>query len=230
MSLLHFLVFLVGLMIGFLGGLFGKGGSAIATPLLSLIGIPGFVAVAAPLPATMPGTFVASIQYWKSDLLDWQIVLWSIGVGIPATILGSYFTEFTGAKPLLVLTGFLVLGFGISFFFSSRKAGSGDKREESAPVSLPYHWRLRLSLVAAGVGFISGLLANSGGVYCWLRAMRSSSTSRSRKPSLARLPFQWSVPCRVRLSMPCWATSIGPLPHTLPPVRFRCPTSAHGSR
>ena len=40
--------------------LFGKGGSAIATPLLSLMGYPGFIAVASPLPATIPGTLVAS--------------------------------------------------------------------------------------------------------------------------------------------------------------------------
>ncbi len=41
-------------IIGFLGGLFGKGGSAVATPLLSLAGFPGFVSVASPLPATVP--------------------------------------------------------------------------------------------------------------------------------------------------------------------------------
>src|SRR5512143_2712584 len=113
-------VFLTGVFVGFLGGLFGKGGSAIATPVLSLIGIPGFVAVAAPLPATVPGTFIASVQYWKSDLLDWQIIRWSIGVGIPATIIGSYLTRFTGATPLLVITGLMVLGFGASFLIAPK--------------------------------------------------------------------------------------------------------------
>lgn len=161
MNILHFLVLAVGIVIGFLGGLFGKGGSAIATPLLSLIGIPGFVAVAAPLPATIPGTFVASAEYWKSDLLDWQIVIWSVAVGIPATILGSYLTEFTGSRPLLILTGILVLGFGISFLLSPKETKGGE--EEKDPPSRPSHWRTRLVLVAAGVGFISGLLANSGG-------------------------------------------------------------------
>src|SRR5580692_8354632 len=66
----HLGAFVVGVVIGFLGGLFGKGGSAIATPLLSLIGFPGFIAVASPLPATIPGTLVASGKYWKSRLLD----------------------------------------------------------------------------------------------------------------------------------------------------------------
>ncbi len=82
-TLQHFGAFVVGIVIGFLGGLFGKGGSAIATPLLSLIGFPGFIAVASPLPATIPGTLIASRAYWKYRLIDWQIVWWSIGVGFP---------------------------------------------------------------------------------------------------------------------------------------------------
>ena len=38
-----------------------------ATPLLSLLGFPGFVAVASPLPATVPSTVVTSAEYWRSD-------------------------------------------------------------------------------------------------------------------------------------------------------------------
>jgi hypothetical protein len=113
----HLGAFLVGIIAGFLGGLFGKGGSAIATPLLSLVGYPGFVAVASPLPATIPGTLIASGKYWQSRLLDWEIVWWSIAVGAPATILGSLLTKFTGSRILLILTGLMVFGFGISFCF-----------------------------------------------------------------------------------------------------------------
>jgi len=155
--------FVIGVVVGFLGGLFGKGGSAIATPLLSLIGYPGFIAVASPLPATIPGTLVASGEYWESRLLDWQIVWWSVGVGIPATILGSLLTKFTGDRILLVLTGILILGFGLSFLFLPQE----KKIEESAPrlsdKIRPAYWRVRLALIAAGVGIVSGLLANAGG-------------------------------------------------------------------
>jgi hypothetical protein len=51
---------------GFLGGLFGKGGSAIATPSAAAIGIPPYVAVASPLPATIPATLVAARTYWRA--------------------------------------------------------------------------------------------------------------------------------------------------------------------
>ena len=149
---------------GFLGGLFGKGGSAVATPLLSLIGFPGFVAVASPLPGTVPGTLVASLQYWNSHLLDWEIFWWSVGVGVPATIIGALLSKVTGAGPLLVITALLVIGFGISFLFRPNEkrviessAGMPEKR------SRPSHWTFRLVIVACGAGLLSGLLANSGG-------------------------------------------------------------------
>ncbi|MGB8491602.1 MAG: sulfite exporter TauE/SafE family protein [Bacteroidales bacterium] len=156
-------VFLVGIIIGFLGGLFGKGGSAIATPMLSLIGIPGFVAIASPLPATIPGTLIASLEYRKSKLLDLKIVIWSIIAGIPASIAGSYLTDLTGSKPLLILTGLLVLGFGFSFLlYPHERSGPVDTEEHSGPVQ-SVTWHIKLVLVAVFVGLISGLLANSGG-------------------------------------------------------------------
>lgn len=154
---------IIGIIIGFLGGLFGKGGSAIATPMLSLIGIPGFVAVTAPLPATVPGTFIASVGYWKSNLLDRQIIIWSVIIGVPATITGSYLTLFTGDKPLLIVTGMLVLFFGLSFLFMPGEKKAKTVEHNSANTFRPPYWRFRLILVASLVGLISGLLANSGG-------------------------------------------------------------------
>lgn len=161
---LHYLgIFLIGVIIGFLGGLFGKGGSAIATPMLSLIGVPGFIAVAAPLPATVPGTLVASIAYWKSHLLDWEIILWSILFGVPATIIGSYLTKYTGAAPLLIVTGLMVLAFGISFLIFPKEKANKSIIAEASETIRPSFWRLRLFLIAIFIGLISGLLANSGG-------------------------------------------------------------------
>lgn len=156
--------FVIGIVIGFLGGLFGKGGSAIATPLLSLIGYPGYIAVASPLPATIPGTLIASGEYWESHLLDWEIVWWSIGVGVPATILGSLLTKYTGARPLLILTGLLVLGFGLSFLIWPRETAAREGVAANPEGRLrPSFWHGRLVLIATGTGIVSGLLANAGG-------------------------------------------------------------------
>ena len=144
----------VGVLIGFLGGLFGKGGSAVATPLLKWIGLPGYVAVASPLPATLPSTLIASIAYVRANFVDWKVVTWGVIVGVPATIAGAFLSQKTGVEPLLILTAILILGFGVSFFV--RLKGADDTVSSGN--------RLRSVLIALFVGFISGLLANSGGL------------------------------------------------------------------
>ncbi len=183
-------VFSTGILVGFLGGLFGKGGSAVATPILSLIGIPGFIAVASPLPATVPGTFIASFEYRKSNFLDWQIIWWSILIGVPSTVAGSYLTRFTGATPLLTITGLMVLAFGLSFLLSRKAKSSSPDTSDSVSERHPSFWRTRLVMVAVGVGLISGLLANSGG---FLLA-----------PSYARIlaqPIKKAFACSLAVSM-----------------------------
>jgi len=161
---LHYVgALLTGGVIGFLGGLFGKGGSAVATPLLSLLGFPGFVAVASPLPATVPSTLVASAEYWRSRLLDWEIFWWSVGVGTPAIIAGSFLSHAVGARPLLIITGILVLGFGIQFLFFPRDLSLAKAAADYPEGRRPSYWRIRMITVATLVGLISGLLANAGG-------------------------------------------------------------------
>jgi len=188
-------VFLIGVSVGFLGGLFGKGGSAIATPLLSLAGIPGFIAVAAPLPATVPGTLIASLAYRKSKLLDWEIIGWSVAVGLPATVAGAYLTRFIGPRPLLVVTGVIVLGFGLSFLLTPQEIAPVAVDLPSGPAPRPLHWHLRLVVVAAFVGLVSGLLANSGGF------LLAPSYARILRQPLKRA-FASSLAVSVALALP----------------------------
>jgi uncharacterized membrane protein YfcA len=140
---------------GFLGGLFGKGGSAIATPLLAAIGIPPIIAVASPLPATVPSTAIASYAYWREQLLDWRVVLWSVGFGVPAVIAGAYATRWIGGTALVEATEVLIVGLGVRFVLRP-----GGAHERVVDVS---GMRGRMAAVAIGAGLAAGLLANSGG-------------------------------------------------------------------
>ena len=148
-------VALIGAGVGFLGGLFGKGGSAIATPLLALIGIPPIVALASPLPATIPGTLAASYAYWQARLIDWHVVRWSLLIGVPATALGAYATRWIGGATLVTATEVVLTALGVRFALRP-----GDPHEVAGP---PAAMRTRLAVVAASVGLLSGLLANGGG-------------------------------------------------------------------
>ena len=148
------LVWLIGAGVGLLGGLFGKGGSAIATPLLHLAGVPAFVAIASPLPATIPATAAAAIVYWRRGLVDRRVLTWTGAIGLPATVVGALATRWIGAGPLIVATDLVVAILGVRFLLRPVVAGHPAKGEPS---------RRALGAVALAVGLISGLLANSGG-------------------------------------------------------------------
>lgn len=146
---------LIGLGVGFLGGLFGKGGSAVATPLLFAVGIPAIAAVASPLPATIPSTIVAARAYHKMGYIQWRTIALSLVIGIPSTIVGALATRWIGGAALVTVTEVIIIGIGVRLVLSP----SDPESEDEAPE--PEVWRL----VAVGgtVGFLAGLLANSGG-------------------------------------------------------------------
>ena len=158
---------LIGAGVGYLGGLFGKGGSAIATPLLAAVGVPAIVAVASPLPATVPGTLVAYRRYHHSGITNPRVVRWSIAVGIPATALGAVATHWIGGGFLVKLTDVLIAIIGLRILL---------RPEDDEVIHEDLSQRtFRLAAIAVVVGLLAGLLANAGGfllVPLYLEALR----------------------------------------------------------
>ncbi len=150
------IILVIGGVVGFLSGLLGKGGSAITTPALQIFaGINPFAALASPLPATLPTTLSASVAYSKENLINKRVVITSILLGIPATFIGSFFSDWLGGDMLMILTAIFVLSLGVSFFLIT------SPPEFEGLNKIPV-WKI--ATVALSVGFLSGLLANSGGV------------------------------------------------------------------
>ena len=75
---------LAGAAIGLLMGFFGVGGASVATPLLSVLGVPP-PTVASPLPATIPGAAIAASSYLRSEEARPRAAAWSLAGGIPGT-------------------------------------------------------------------------------------------------------------------------------------------------
>lgn len=150
------LVFLIGLLSGYLGGLLGKGGSAVGTPLLQLVGVPAFFAVASPLPATIPGTLISSLAYVRKGLYDRAVVGWSLLTGVPFTILGAWMSKFVGGRGLLVVSDLIIAGLGASFLLKPTATLARAPVEGRSKA-------IRSAAVGGAVGFASGLLANAGG-------------------------------------------------------------------
>lgn len=148
------LIVLIGATVGFLGGLLGKGGSAIATPVLMAVGVHPVVALAAPLPATVPGTLVAAERYRRAGQIDATVLRWSLAAGVPATILGALATRWINASALVVVTEVILIALGVRLLTSAGDAATGHE----GPVD-----RNRTIAVAVVTGLAGGLLANSGG-------------------------------------------------------------------
>lgn len=154
MSWLEFIS--AGIAIGILIGLFGVGGSSVATPVLSVLGVPGFMAVASPLPATIPSTLVALVPYLRKHETRPKAAAWTLLAAVPSGLGGALLSQEVGGSILLILSGILLVVIGIRILIpiGENSKSSGTKRRQN---------RLLLVAVASLIGFASGLLANGGG-------------------------------------------------------------------
>ena len=149
-------ILIAGLGVGAIFGLFGAGGSAFATPVLALLGLPGIVAIAAPLPAMLPASFVGATRYLRAGKLDRRVAVLAVAGGVPGTIIGALASTALGGNRLLVLSGVMLLVVGARVLLPDpvdHVVRCAARRDNVA-----------LVLGAAfAVGLLTGLLANGGG-------------------------------------------------------------------
>jgi uncharacterized membrane protein YfcA len=145
---------LAGAGVGVTFGLFGAGGSAFATPVLALLGVPPLLAVASPLPALLPSSAVGAREYFRAGMLDRRIAKLSILAGLPAVVVGAAVGRLLGGDFLLALSGVMLLVIGVRMLLPSRPSHRGEARA---------HDTTTVVVLAAGAAFLAGLLANGGG-------------------------------------------------------------------
>jgi len=177
----------IGAVVGFLSGLLGKGGSAVTTPALRVfLGVPHFAALASPLPAALPATLAAGLAYQGRGLVDRSVFVTTCAVGLPATVLGSLVSPYVGGHFLMLLTATFVVILGLNILLHRDTTPQSDSSGGATR-------RTRVILIGLGVGFFSGLLANTGGVLYaplfmrWLRmeTKRALATSLIVSAALA---------------------------------------------
>jgi uncharacterized membrane protein YfcA len=143
-----------GAVVGLLYGLFGVG-SAFATPLLALMGVPGVIAVTAPLPGILPGSFAGAWGYARRERVDWTMARRAALGGVPGTVLGAELTHFVGGPIVLLLSGVTLLVVGLRVILPGSASPDRAAARRARPVLVAGS--------ASGVGAVAGLLANGGG-------------------------------------------------------------------
>ena len=150
------IVVLAGGGVGLGMGLFGVGGSSVATPVLSLLGASGFAAVASPLPATIPAAAVGAYAYLRSGEARPRAAAWSILGGVPGTVAGAFLSKLAGGPALLIASGITLVVVGARVLRPIDEAAleTGERRRQNRPL---------LVAATAAVGVFTGFLANGGG-------------------------------------------------------------------
>ena len=155
MSLLP--VVIAGIGIGLAFGVFGAGGSAFGTPILALMGVPATIAVASPLPAVLPSALLGARAYLRAGVLDRRVAALAAAAGVPMALLGALASRLVSGHWLLVASGLLLLGVGVRMVVPSSKAAQARGAGRCGQT-----WFV--VIVAAGAGFVAGLLATGGGI------------------------------------------------------------------
>lgn len=153
------IVILIGALSGLSSGMFGIGGALLATPLLKIgLGLTPLLALATPLPATLPSAVSGSIGYARKHILRFDIAWRVLVFAMPMNILGAYLTRFTPGSVLMIATGIMLLYSAWTFL----RRGWKKQPMAEQPVE---EKRFGALACASGAltGFISGFLAIGGG-------------------------------------------------------------------
>jgi uncharacterized membrane protein YfcA len=112
------LIFVMGLAVGFISGMFGIGGGFLMTPLLIFVGIAPAVAVASVTTHIAASSFTGAITYWRRRALDPALALMLLVGGILGTAAGVWLFS------LLRAIGQLDLTIGLSYLVLLGAVGS----------------------------------------------------------------------------------------------------------
>jgi uncharacterized protein len=180
-----FLLFAMGIAVGFISGMFGVGGGFLMTPLLIFIGIQPAVAVASVTTHVAASSFSGAIAYWRRKALDGTLALTLLAGGIVGTALGVGFFTWLRALDqldlmiglsyvlLLCVVGALMVAEAARVIIRSRQGKPVELRRSGSHVwfhGLPLKIRFKRSKIyvsaipVLAIGFVIGFLGAIMGI------------------------------------------------------------------
>jgi uncharacterized membrane protein YfcA len=174
----------LGLVVGFLSGMFGVGGGFLMTPLLVFAGIPSTVAVATTLSHVTASSMSGALAQWRKRAIDFPMAGVMLGGGLVGTLFGVWLFALMrrqGQMDLIVAVTYVLLLGSIGIIMlreslASLKAWRSGVAISNRPVhrgwiqALPFkmrfrHSRLYISVIPPlAIGFVIGALSAIMGI------------------------------------------------------------------
>jgi uncharacterized protein len=180
-----FLIFAMGIAVGFISGMFGIGGGFLMTPLLIFIGITPAVAVATVSTHIAASSFSGAIAYWRRRALDLPLALMLLAGGFVGTASGVWLFTLLRALGQLDLTiglsyvlllssvGTLMVFEGVRAISRARQGKPAEIRRPGSHAwfhGLPFKLRFKQSRIYVSaipvwtIGFLMGFIGAIMGV------------------------------------------------------------------
>lgn len=175
----------IGLVVGWLSGLFGVGGGFLLTPVLILIGIPSFVAVASGANQTLGASVSGLIAQARRDNVDWRMGSVLVAGGLAGSVAGVQLFALLREKGqvdaavalfyvvVLGVVGALMMMESVRAIFRRSRARQQRLHQHSWAHGLPFKMRFRKSrlyisvlpplAVGFGIGVLSAIMGVGGG-------------------------------------------------------------------
>ena len=147
---------IVGVLAGFLAGLFGVGGGILIVPGLVLAAhMTQRLAHGTSLAAVVPISIASLITYAAHDNVDWTVALWLAIGAVGGAVIGTRLLHVLPQRTLAILFIVVLVASAVRLFFDTDASGRGDVTVATA-----------VALVVIGVvtGILAGLLGVGGGI------------------------------------------------------------------
>jgi len=180
-----FLIFAMGLAVGFISGMFGIGGGFLMTPLLIFVGISPAVSVATVTTHIAASSFTGAITYWRRRALDPALATMLLIGGILGTAAGVWLFSLLRAIGQLDLTiglsylvllgtvGALMIAESVRAIMRARRGQPAEIRRGGSHTwihGLPFKLRFKQSKIYVstipvwGIGFFIGFIGAIMGI------------------------------------------------------------------
>jgi hypothetical protein len=175
----------IGFGVGWLSGLFGVGGGFLLTPILMLIGIPSYVAVASGANQTLGASVSGLIAQARRQNVDWRMGAVLVVGGLAGSVVGVQLFAFLRQKGqvdaavalfyvvVLGVVGALMMMESVRAIFRRVRSRPQRLHQHSWAHGLPFKMRFRKSrlyisvlpplLVGFGIGVLSAIMGVGGG-------------------------------------------------------------------